>query len=227
MPILSLILGALKYAPAIFEAGRDIVQAVTGEEVPPEFSGNPDGLATYVGALTPEQQREIASRILDVKLRHQELDSDRFKILTEGDAEKVRATARPEIALRAMGVIETMVRVFLVLFYAAILEWAARLFWGLLAANDLGIAPPFPVAISLWDIIAKAEPVTSIFLPLVVGAFWASVSVITKYMGCRERDKAREAEMSFGKPLDANAATIEAAGGFVSGAIRAVKGLSR
>ena len=61
-----------------------------------------------------------------------------------------------------------------------------------------------------------------IWAPL-LGSFWASVEIVKKYMGVRERDKAHEYELRNGAPLNSTNATIEAAGGTIANLIRALR----
>lgn len=213
--MLPLLLGALKFAPAVLSAGMEIFNAVTGEELPPDTT--PETLHDKIEQLPPEQRAVIAAEIVRAKTRAQELDTARFAAMNDGGAEKVRATARPEIALQAMGVIRVFATAFKVLVLATVLEWLARA--GFAVAGE-----PFPVTESLWDLIADAAPVAEMIWGPLIASFWVCAEVIKKYMGCRERDKAQQYEMQAGKPLTSAAATIEAAGGGIAGIIKAVRG---
>lgn len=208
LPAIPLILGALKFAPAVFEVGKQVFEAVTGEPIGGEAT--PETLAEKIEALPADQRAAITKDVLAYQAQLQALDTQRFMGLTDGDAEKVKATARPEIARRAMSVIEIFPKAFLWLVAATIGEW---LFRALFAA----IGQPFPVTDSLWSMLAEAAPITELIWPPLVAALGASVAVITKYMGCRERDKAQEFEIRAGRKLDASDAVIEAAGGIVGG----------
>lgn len=216
LPFIPLLLTALKFAPSVFSAGKSVVEAVTGTPPPPDRSNTPEALAEFVGSLPPDQQAEITGQVLEHKTRLQQLDSQRFALLTDGDTEKVRATARPEIARRAMGVIEVFAIVFKWLGIATLGEWVLRL-----VCDLAGWQAP---AASLWGMVAEAAPVAEMIWAPLLASFWVSAEIVKKYFGCRERDKARQDELTAGRPLDATAATIQAAGGGVASIIRAVRG---
>lgn len=208
------LLGLLKFAPAIFSAGQSIVAAFTGEE-PPEDE-TPDQLAGRIQNLPPEQQAQVITQLYALQAQIQKMDTERFVSMNDGDADKIRATARPEIALRAMSVVETFALIFKCLFFVTIAEWLLRSGFAVFDAT-------YPVDASLWEMIAKAKPVAEMIWVPLLGSFWACVEVIKKYMGCRERDKAQQFEIQAGRPLSSAAATVEAAGGFVSGVVKAFR----
>jgi hypothetical protein len=68
--------------------------------------------------------------------------------------------------------------------------------------------------------LAGLSPVAEMIWAPLLGSFWASVEIVKKYMGVRERDKAHEFEIRHGAPLHSTQATIEAAGGTVAQVIR-------
>lgn len=212
--MLPLILGALKFAPAVFSAGKAIFSAVTGQE--PADDETPESLAGKIGALPPDEQARVMTHIQDVAAEIQAHDTERFVAMTEGDADKVRATARPEIALQAMAVIAIFGWCFRILIVATVVEWLAR-------AGFAIAGKPFPVTDSLWSLIAEARPVSEMIWGPLVASFWVCAEVIKKYMGCRERDKAQEYEIQHGQPLSSAAATVEAAGGAVASLVKAFR----
>ncbi|MDG2269117.1 MAG: hypothetical protein P8M28_01730 [Alphaproteobacteria bacterium] len=136
--------------------------------------------------------------------------------MADGSVEKIRATARSEIARRAMGVIETFALVFKVVFFAIVLEWGVRTFSAWLGA-------PLAAAATLPGILSELSPVAELIWALLLGSFWASVEIVKKYMGVRERDKAHEFELRNGGPLQSTQATIEAAGGTVARILRVLR----
>lgn len=207
------ILSALKYAPSVLSAGAQVVAALTGEEVPPEATA--EDIAAKIEALPPEQKAVAIGHVLAAQTRAQELDTDRFKSMNDGDAEKLRASARPEIALQAMAVLTMFARGMRVLFWATVAEWAFRL-----GCYFFGAEYP---DISLWGLIAEAAPVSEMIWAPLLASFYASIRIIEKYMGCRERDKAHEYEIAAGRPLNSTAATVEAAGGALAGLVKAVR----
>lgn len=209
------ILAALNYAPSVLAFGKQIFNAVTGTEAP--ASDDPEDLAKAIDALPADQKADVSARILDFRAKMQALDTQRFVSMNDGDAEKVRATARPEIALRAMGVISIFSKAAAVLFVATVLEW-------LLRAGFAVAGKPFPITDSLWSLIADAAPAAEMIWGPLIASFWVSAEIVKKYMGCRERDKAQQYEMMAGKPLNSTQATIQAAGGAVSNLIKAWRG---
>ena len=213
--VLPVLLGLLKFAPALFTAGKSIVEAVSGEPPPAAAVGSPEALADHISSLPQDQQAEIQRRLLDMKQRMQELDTERFVAMTAGDAEKLRSSARPEIALQAMAVISLFGSMLKWLGLFAIGQWVVTV---LLILTESTLAIP-----SIWDELAKIGPVAELIWAPALGSLAACVQVITKYMGCRERDKAQEYEIRAGRPLDSSQATIEAAGGMVSSVIKALK----
>ncbi len=208
------ILAALKFAPAIFSAATSIFSAVTGNE--PKAS-TPEALAEEIVSLPESDRAAVTTQVLAFKAQIQALDTDRYKTLTEGDAAKVAATARPEIAKRAMGVLETFSLIAKILFAATALEWFVRAGYALAGAT-------FPEVKSIWSLVASAQPIAEMIWAPLIASFWVCAGVIKKYMGCRERDKAQQYEMMAGRPLSSSAATVEAAGGAIAGLVNAWKG---
>ena len=214
MPAVGGILSALRFAPAVLAAGREIVGAFTGRE--PPSSASVEDVADAIDRLPADQRAAAVGHVMAAKVRKQELDTSRFHALTAGDAERIRSTARPEIALRAMGVVTLFARVFAVLMTLAVVDWTVRAAFALLAWEVPDIPSP-------WSLIADAAPAAEIIWAPLVASMAACVRVITKYMGCRERDKARADEMEAGRPLESAKASIADAGGAVAGIIRAWK----
>ncbi|MBF0249948.1 MAG: hypothetical protein HQL35_04880 [Alphaproteobacteria bacterium] len=208
------LLAALKFAPPILSAGRAIYEAFTGETVAANVT--PDDLAQKIEALPADQREAVIVRVLELHAEMQAYDTQRFVSMNDGDADKIRATARPEIALRAMAVIETFAWVFKALMAVTVIEWAGRM-----VVASFGLAWP---EVSLWALIAKAEPVTTMIWPPLIASFWACLEIIRKYMGVRERDKAQEYEIKAGRPLESAAATVAAAGGGIADIIKAIRG---
>lgn len=206
------LVSALKYGPAVFAAGREIYQAATGE---PSLAETPEQFSADVSRLPEGQQALIAEQVVAAKLECQRLDTERFGQLTDGSPDKIKATARPEIALRAMGMMETFVNVFRLLIVATLIQWFATWFLQIFEINH-----PVP---SIWSALAEASPVAEMIWAPLLASFYAAIQVITKYMGCRERDKAQEYEMRHGRPLQSAQATVESAGSAISGVIRAFK----
>lgn len=233
--MLPLIGALLSAAPSLLSAGAEIVGAVTGAPVPPEAQESPEALAAHIETLPPEQQAEIQTRLFQhVETLEKETTARwqaRMDMETAAGVEKLRATARPEIALKAMGVI----RVFsLVLVWAVVMltvEWFARLGFAAWGCHDstgpdgavVEVCKQMPAALSVPALLAQLEPVTTIIWPPLLASFAACVAVIKAYMGARERDKARADEMAYGKPINATAATIEAAGGGIASIVKALR----
>ena len=209
------VLAALRFAPAVLGAGREIVGALTGEEPPQNASA--EDVADLIERLPPEERRTAVQHVLHAKTRHQELDTQRFLAANAGPAERIRATARPEIALRATGVLVLFARGVALLFVMVSLEWLVRAVCAIAGVEDLDLP-------SVAALIAMLEPVTELVWAPLIASFWASADVVKKYMGCRERDKARADEMTAGRPLDAAQATVADAGGAIAGIVRALKG---
>jgi len=207
------LLAALRYTPSVVEAGRKIYEAVSGKQT---FEVSPEGLSDQVGQLPEQQQAQIRAMVV-AEAERQGFDTQRFLVLTDGNAEKVKATARPEIAMRAMAVVESFGLVFKWLIIATLLQWFAGAVCALLRVDVVELP-------NLWVMIAGVEPVVELFGVMLAGSFWACVAIVRKYMGCRERDKAQEYEMRNGKPLQSSAATVEAAGSAISDLVRAFKG---
>ena len=208
------LLTALKFAPTVLTAGREIVGAFTGRA--PPAGATPEDIAAEIEALPPDERMAATMQVMAAKTRAQELDTDRFYELTSGSAEHVRATARPEIALRAMAVLTLFSRAVAFLFGLVMLDWAVRSYCVL-------TGQPTPVLPSVTALLAQLEPVVELVWAPLLGSFWASVEIVKKYMGCRERDKARADEVKAGKPLESAAASIADAGGTVASIIRALK----
>ncbi len=212
--ILAAVLPLLQYAPAVFEGASAIIAAVTGEDPPQEATRNEHVMAEHIDRLPPAQRAAVVTQLLALKERVQNLDTERFLAMTDGSVEKLRASARPEIARRAMSVIETFALVFKVVFFAIVLEWAVR------ASSELfGLG--LPATASLTGSMAQLGPVAEMIWAPLLGSFWACVEIVKKYMGVRERDKAHEYEMRNGAPLSSTQATIEAAGGTIAKVVRA------
>ncbi|MGE0256945.1 MAG: hypothetical protein AB7N54_20145 [Alphaproteobacteria bacterium] len=220
-----LFLKAVTAAPAVFEAAKTITEAVTGEALPETARREPAALAAHVEALPDEARAQIILATLEHERALQAMDTTRFEKLApvENSAEWLRETARPEIARRAMTVLETFPRIFKWMVWAAIVDYGAR--WGIgLAELATGQTYALLLDRSLMGAIADVAPAAEIFWGPLVTAIAACIAVILKYMGCRERDKAIEAEMQFGRPINATAATVAAAGGGLADIIRAVRG---
>ena len=208
------LLGALRFAPAVLSAGREIAGALSGREVSPAATA--EDVAERIEQLPEADRRAAMGHVLAARTRCQELDTARFQGLTEGGAEKVRATARPEIALRAMRVVTLLARGLTLLVLATVAEWAIRMAYAIAG----GAAPELP---SIWALVAEAAPVAEMVWAPLLATIAASTAIVRKYMGCRERDKARDDEIRAGRPLDAAQATIADAGGALAGVIRAVR----
>jgi len=113
-------------------------------------------------------------------------------------------------------VIETFALVFKIVFFAIVLEWVVR-------TGSVWLGAPLPATSSLPTMLAGLSPVAEMIWAPLLGSFWASVEIVKKYMGVRERDKAHEYEMQNGAPLNSTQATIEAAGGTISQIVRAMR----
>ena len=209
------ILAALKFAPAVLGAGREIVGALTGRE--PPSNATAEDVADVIDRLPAEERRTAVAHILAAKTRHQELDTQRFLAMEAGGTERLRVTARPEIARRAAGVLTLFARGVAVLFIMVCVEWLVRAGCAIAGVE----APDLP---SVAGLLAHLEPVTELVWAPLIASFWACADIVKKYMGCRERDKARADEMAAGRPLDATQATVADAGGAIAGIIRAFKG---
>lgn len=214
--VIAAILPLLKFAPAILEGAGAIISAVTGEDVPPHARQSADAMAAHIETLGPEQRAIVLRELLALKSQLQIQDTKRFLALSDGSVEKLRATARPEIARNAMRVIETFALVFKIVFLAIVLEWVVR-------TASVWFGTPLPVTSSLPAMLAELSPVAEMIWAPLLGSFWASVEIVKKYMGVRERDKAHEYEMQNGAPLNSTQATIEAAGGTIAQILRAVR----
>lgn len=214
--MIAAILPLLKFAPTIFEGASAIISALTGEDVPDEARHDANVMAAYIDALEPEIRAAVLRELFALKAQVQALDTRRFLALSEGDVERIRATARPEIARSAMRVIETFALVFKVVFFAIVLEWMVR-------TLSVWVGQPLPAAHTLPGMLANLSPVAEMIWAPLLGSFWASVEIVKKYMGVRERDKAHEFEMANGGPLNSTNATIEAAGSTVAQIVRAMR----
>lgn len=214
------LLPLLTAVPSLFKAGSEIVSAVTGSPPPPEATRSPEALAAHIESLPPDQQAAIQTRMFEHLEALDRNSTERFKAMTAveatGDVEAIRATARPEIARRAMAVIETFSSMVWWLALALCVEWAAQAaFWG--------FGKEFPAALSIAGMLSQLAPIKEAIWAPLIASFWVSADVVKTYMGCRERDKARDAEIRAGKPLESTAATIEAAGGGIASIIRAFR----
>lgn len=208
------LLGLLKYAPTVLEAGRDIVAAVSGETIAKDAPA--ESVVALAEKLPAEQQAQVLQAVVGAKIQLQALDTQRFLALTEGDVSKLEATARPEIALRAMGVLTIFANGVSILFFATIGEFLLR--------HVYAVGGWTYPDVSLWALLAGGAPIAEMIWAPLLGSFWACVAVITKYMGCRERDKAQEYEIHNEAPLKSTDAVIAASGGAVANLIRAFKG---
>jgi len=207
-------LALLKLAPAILGVGKSLVESFTGETLSEDVTA--ETVAEQLEGLPDDKRFEAMQVLSEAKVKLQTLDTQRFESMNEGSAEKIRETARPQIALRAMAVIELFSQIFKMLMIITVAEWMTRL--GLSALNM-----PYP-DVSLWALIAKAEPVTAMIWPPLLASFWVCADIIKKYMGVRERDKAQQFEMQHGRPLESAAATVAAAGSNLANIIKAFKG---
>lgn len=204
------------------ENGKDVADKVI--DITKSVAGKDDPEAAFDAIKKdPQLALQLKEKLLDFHLaleqeetERQKQDTARFVSMNDGDAEKVRATARPQIALRAMAVVETFATVFKWLAIATLVEWAVRTGYTLSGHE-------FPDTVSLINLIAGAKPVAEMIWVPLLGSFWACVSVIKTYMGCRERDKAQQYEMANGKPLESSRATVQAAGGVLANVANVVK----
>lgn len=212
--MITALLAALKFAPTVFSVGKKLFEATTGE--PTADDETPETLAAMISELPPEQRVKLEKGILETKAEIQRLDTDRFLSMNEGDAAKVAASARPEAMRQAMSVITIFAKCFAALIIFTFIEWALRFGFGV-------FDKPYPGP-SLWALIAEAQPVAEMIWGPLVASFGVCASIALKYMGCRERDKAQQYEMQAGRPLNAAAATVEAAGSGLANIIKAVRG---
>lgn len=230
------LLGLLAALPSLFSAGAEVISAVTGEEPPAQALGSPEAMAAHIENLPPDQQAEIQRRFYE---HAEKLDRNsterwaaRMQMETAADVEKLRSSARPKIALQAMGVIRTFAFVLIWAMVALSIEWLTRAGFAAFGCREsvgpdgllVEICRTMPSELSVGYMLAQLEPVVNMIWPPLLASLAACVAVIKAYMGARERDKARADEMRHGKPLDSTAATIAAAGGGVAGIIRAFKG---
>jgi hypothetical protein len=232
--VFPLLLSLLTGAPRIIGAVAGIVEAVTGKAPPATALDSPEAMAAHVDGLPPEQQAAIKVRVLDHVETMEKETTARWaaRMGMEGDAgiEKLRATARPQIALRAMRVIYTVRLAILWLLALLTVEYAVGLalaLWGCdvtgEGAKAITWCKTVPASLSVTALLAKLEPVIHLVWPSVVAALLAAQAVVRAYMGARERDKARADEMTYGKPLDSTAASIAAAGGTIASIVRAFR----
>lgn len=230
MPLLAL----LKLAPMAFSGISAIVSAVTGEDAPDAAQDSPEAMAAHIESLPAEQQAAIRLRYLEHLETMDKETSARWasRMGMEGDAsiETLRATARPQIALRAMRVIYTVRLAVLWLLALLTVEYAVGLalaLWGCEVTGEGAAAVKWcttvPASLSVTALLAKLDPVIHLVWPSVVAALLAAQAVVRAYMGARERDKARADEMAYGKPLDSTAASIAAAGGTIASIVRAFR----
>ena len=209
------VLAALQYAPAVLEFGQKVFEQVTGKPEPRLDGDGPDALAARIESLPEDQRLQITTEIMGFRQRIQELDTERFVALTDGDAEKVRATARPEIARRCMRVLEVYSYSLALLFVVALIDWLARV-----VAAVFGGTVEIP---SITSMVAQLEPAANMIWPIAISGIGARVAVIRKYMGCRERDKAQEFELKASRPLQSSQAVVDAASGFIGTALNAIR----
>ena len=214
--VIAAILPLLQFAPAIFEGASAIASAVTGTVTPQHAERDEPAMAAYIDGLSPEMRAPIVRELLAIKTQIQVHDTQRFLAMSDGSIEKIRATARPEIARNAMRVIETFALVFKVVFFAIVLEWGVR-------TLSVWFGEPLPETVTLPGMLADLSPVAEMIWAPLLALFWASVEIVKKYMGVRERDKAHEYEMKNGGPLSSTTATIEAAGGTIAKIVRAIR----
>ena len=213
--MLPVLLKALTLAPQLFKTGRDVYEMVTGQST--DDIRSEEELVNRIETLPVDQQETIMLKVLDAKVKFQQLDTQRFMSMTEGDADKVRATARPTLALDSM---KLMLMPFLLirwLIILACLEWVIE-------AVAAGFGKDVDVP-SLFSVFANMniETVWPLVASVLVPAYLGAVAVIRKYMGCRERDKALQYEMQNGKPLKGLQATVHAASGIAT-LVNAFKG---
>ena len=214
--ILTGLLAALKFAPAVFSAGASIFESVTGEKVSADET--PDSLATKIEGLPEKDRAAITQSVLAFQAEAQKLDTQRFLSMNDGDAEKVRASARPEIARQAMSRDRGFRLVFQIDDHCHRRGLGSTVYIRRCGCSNI------PLTESIWDLMAAAEPVTEMIWPPLIASLGVCASVIKKYMGCRERDKAQQFEMMAGRPLNSAAATVEAAGSGLASLIKAVRG---
>ena len=229
------LLGLLTALPSLFKAGGEIAAAVTGKPLPPQASESPEALAAHIGSLPPAQQAEIQARLFEhieaLDRNTTERWQARMTMEDSADIEKLRATARPQIAIQAMGVIRTFKIVLIWSMAALSVEWLTRAGFAIWGCHDttgpddavVTICRTMPSELSLAYMLAQLEPVVNMIWPPLLASLAACVAVIKAYMGCRERDKARADEMAHGQPLSSTAATIEAAGGGLASIIKAFR----
>ncbi|MEX2630015.1 MAG: hypothetical protein WD341_08765 [Tistlia sp.] len=201
--------------PAIREVAGAAYESVTGEKVPAETSVK--GLAERIQALPPEDQAVVVKAMLDQEVELARIDARQQEALTKGSAEWVRATARPEIALRAMKSIQRVLQAFGLLVAITVLQWAVE------TGAVLFGAPPPDVG-SVWALLAEVKDVWELVAITFGSGFAACVAIVRRYMAARERDKAQEYELAAGSRLHSSGAVETAAGGLVGGLIKAVRG---
>jgi hypothetical protein len=74
--------------------------------LPPRAQHNEACLAAYLEGLPSDQRDTVVRQFIELRSQLQRLDTHRFVAMTDGSVEKLRATKRPEIVLRAMCVVE-------------------------------------------------------------------------------------------------------------------------
>jgi len=208
------ILTLLQAVPSLIGVGRNIFEAVTGDSVDEQITA--DDLSARIDALPEDQRLQISTKLIAASVRTQIEDTRRFVAMASGDADQQRATARPEIARSAMRVIAMFSNVFAALLIFTMAEWFLRMVFAV-----QGLVYP---NVSLWGLFAQAEPITTMIWPPLIASFWVCASIIKKYFGVRERDKAQQFEIQAGKPLQSSAATIAAAGNGIAGIINMIRG---
>lgn len=226
------LLGLLTALPSLFKAGGEIVSAVTGKEPPARAMESPEAMEAHIASLPAGQRAEVQRRMFEhaeaLDRNFTERWGARMAMEAGADVEKLRATARPQIALQAMGVIRTFAWVLIWAMAALSLEWLARAGFAVWGCHDstgpdgsvVEICTTMPAELSVGYMLAQLEPVVNMIWPPLLASLAACVAVIKAYMGARERDKARADEMKHGQPLQSTAATVAAAGGNLASLIR-------
>ena len=203
--MLPAVLGLLSAAPALLAAATDVYRAVTGDEVPEAARSAPQTMAAAIDRLPADQRDAVVARLLEHREALDREWTTRFVAMSDGDAETLRASARPQIALQAMAVIALFSRLLVGLGIVTVTQWAV-----LLLCEAMGWQAP---TTDIWAMLAKAQPVAEMIWAPLLASFGACVVIVKAYFGARERDKAQEYELRAGRPLAASAAVVEAAAG--------------